>query len=62
MDNSKFRVIKMTIKTGCDLARDVVKSNLPKPKAEGLRDALNRKVECETFDPGCMVSYICEPA
>lgn len=62
MDNSKFRVVKTTIRTGCDLAREVVKSNLPQAKAKGLRDSLNSKVEAETFDPGCMVTYLCEPA
>jgi hypothetical protein len=56
-----FRVVKMTVKTGCDLARDVVKSNLPKPKAEKLRDNLEQKNE-ETFDPQCLVSYLVEPA
>lgn len=62
MDTSKFRVIKTTIKTGCDLAREVVKSNLPKPKAESLRDGLNSKIETETFDPACLVTYLVEPA
>lgn len=56
-----FRVVKMTVKTGCDLAREVVKSNMPKPKADGLRDKLEHKNE-ETFDPQCLVSYLVEPA
>ncbi len=56
------RVVKMTVKTGCDLAREVVKSNLPKAKAEGLKAKLDRKSESADFDPGCIVSYIVEPA
>jgi len=56
-----FRVVKMTVKTGCDLARDVVQSNMPKPKAVKLRDKLEQKNE-ETFDPQCLVSYLVEPA
>lgn len=56
-----YRVVKMTVKTGCDLAREVVKGNLPKVKADSLKDKLDRASEKETFDPGCIVSYICEP-
>ena len=57
-----FRVVKMTVKTGCDLAREVVKSNLPKGKAASLKEKLDRKVDAVAFDPGCIVSYIVEPA
>ena len=57
-----FRVVKMTVKTGCDLAREVMSSPLPKPKADAKKDRLDRKSEAETFDPGCIVSYIVEPA
>lgn len=57
-----FRVVKMTIKTGCDLAREVMSKPLPKVKAGNLKDKLDRASEKETFDPGCIVSYIMEPA
>lgn len=57
-----FRVVKMTVKTGCDLAREVVKSNMPKGKAKALRDSLETKNEAADFDPHSMVSYIVEPA
>jgi hypothetical protein len=59
---ASFRVIKCTVKTGCDLAREVIKANLPKVKAEGLKDRLDRQSESETFDPHCLVSYLVEPS
>lgn len=57
-----FRVVKMTVKTGCDLMREVVKSNLPKGRASSLKDKLDRESDRADFDPGCIVSYIVEPA
>lgn len=57
-----FQVVKMTVKTGCDLSREIMSKPLPKPKAEAKKDKLDRASEKETFDPGCIVSYIVEPA
>jgi hypothetical protein len=59
---SKFHVVKVTVKTGCDLAKEMVKSNLPKAKATALRDSLESKNEAAEFDPNSLVSYLVEPA
>ena len=59
---TSYRVVKCTVKTGCDLSREVVKSNLPKPKADGLKDRLDRASESETFNPDELVSYLVEPS
>lgn len=55
----RFRVIKVTVKTGCDLEQSIVKGNLPKHKAQELRDKLEEKLE--DFDPNLMVSYLIQP-
>ena len=57
-----FQVVKMTVKTGCDLAREIMSKPMPKVKADARKDKLDRLSERETFDPGCIVSYIVEPA
>lgn len=57
-----FQVVKMTVKTGCDLAREIMSKPLPRAKADAKKDRLDRASESETFDPGCIVSYIVEPA
>lgn len=57
-----YQVVKMTVKTGCDLSREIMSKPLPKAKADARKDRLDRKSESETFDPGCIVSYIVEPA
>lgn len=62
MDNQKFRVVKTVIKTGCDLEREVIKSNLPKGKATALKATLESKVDMEDFDPHSMTCYLVEPA
>ena len=62
MQTQTFRVVKVTVKTGCDLSRETVKANLPKAKATSLRDSLESKNEAADFDPQCMVSYLVEPA
>lgn len=62
MQTQTFRVVKVTVKTGCDLSRETVKANLPKAKATSLRDSLESKNEAADFDPHSMVSYLVEPA
>lgn len=61
MSKSMFRVVKVTVKTGCDLAREVVKSNLPKGKATALRFSLESKNGATEFNPDEMTSYLVEP-
>jgi hypothetical protein len=56
-----YRVVKVTVKTGCDLCREVVKSNLSQAKAHGMRDKLESANEKADFDPNAMVSYLVEP-
>ena len=52
----RYSVVKVTVKTGCDLCQEVVKSNLPKAKAQALRDKLEEKLE--DFNPQEVVSYL----
>jgi hypothetical protein len=61
MKNDKFRVVKVTIKTGCDLSQETVKANLSRAKANDLRDALESGNEKGDFDPHAMVSYLVQP-
>lgn len=61
MSKQAFRVVKITVKTGCDLHREVVKSNLPKGKANDLRFSLESKNGAADFDPNLMVSFLVEP-
>lgn len=62
MQVEQFHVVKITIKTDCDISREMVKAHMPKRKALALRDKLEGKNECETFDPHSLVSYLVEPA
>lgn len=62
MQTQTFRVVKMTVKTGCDLQREVVKANLPKAKAVALRDTLENQNGAADFDPHSFASYLMEPA
>ena len=61
MNKQMFRVVKVTVKTGCDLAREVIKANLPKGKANEVRFSLESKNGAEDFNPDLMVSYLVEP-
>ena len=61
-NDQKFRVVKTTIKTGCDLEREVIKANLPKGKAEALKASMDAKEEKADFDPHSITSYLVEPA
>jgi hypothetical protein len=61
MSNDKFRVVKVTICTGCDLKQETVKSNLSRHKAGELRYALESKNGAVEFDPHSMVSYLIQP-
>ncbi len=61
MSQRKYRVVKATVKTGCDLERELIKSNLPKGKAEALKATLEAKVSMEEFNPHSMVAYLMEP-
>lgn len=54
-----FRVVKVTIKTGCDLQQETVKANLSKGKASELRSKLENKLE--DFDPEMVVSFLIQP-
>lgn len=56
----KFSVVKVTVKTGCDLCQEIVKSNLPKAKANALRDKLEE--ELGDFNPQEVVSYLIQRA
>lgn len=58
----KFRVVKTTIKTGCDLEREILRSNLPKGRAEALKAIMEAKVEAEDFNPHSLTCYTVEPA
>ena len=60
--DKKFRVVKTLIKTGCDLEREVIKSNLPKGKAEALKASLEAKLDAEDFDPRQLLCFTVEPA
>ena len=63
MSKQTFRVVKMTVKTGCDLEREVIKANLPKGKAQAMKAVLENKNMAEDFDPAKpLVSYLVEPA
>lgn len=62
MDKQKYKVVKTTVKTGCDLERELIKSNLPKGKAEALRASLEAKADNQEFDPHSISSYLVEPA
>jgi len=59
MSKQMFRVVKVTVKTGCDLSQETVKSNLSKGKAAELRMKLENKLE--DFDPELVVSYLIQP-
>lgn len=61
MNNDKFRVVKVTVKTGCDLQQETVKANLPRAKADCLRDKLESVNEFNDFDPHALVSYLVQP-
>lgn len=61
MSQRKYRVVKATVKTGCDLTRELIKSNLPKGKAEALKATLEAKVSAEDFDPHSITAYLMEP-
>ena len=61
MSKQMFRVVRVTVKTGCDLAREVVKSNMPKGKANDLRFSLESKNGATEFNPDEMTSYLVEP-
>ena len=61
MNQRKYRVVKATVKTGCDLQRELIKSNLPKGKAAALKATLEAKVSAEDFNPHSMVCYLMEP-
>jgi len=61
MSKQMFRVVRVTVKTGCDLAREVIKANLPKGKANEIRFSLESKNGAEEFNPDLMVSYLVEP-
>jgi hypothetical protein len=52
----RYSVVKVTVKTGCDLCQEVVKSNLPKAKAQALRDKLEETLG--DFNPQEVVSYL----
>lgn len=62
MSKQTFRVVKMTVKTGCDLEREVIKANLSKGKAAAMQASLESKNEAADFDPNSLVSYLVEPA
>jgi len=61
MSNDKFRVVKVTVKTGCDLHQETVKANLSRAKANDLRDKLESVNEFSDFDPNALVSYLVQP-
>ncbi len=61
MDKQKYRVVKTTVKTGCDLEREVIRSNLPKGRAETLKAIMEAKVSAEEFNPHSLTSYLIEP-
>lgn len=61
MNANKFRVVKVTVCTGCDLKQETVKASLSREKANGLRDKLESANEKGDFDPHSMVSYLVQP-
>lgn len=61
MNNDKFRVVKVTVKTGCDLHQETVKANLSRAKANQLQGVLESANEKADFDPNAMVSYLVQP-
>lgn len=62
MSNDKsFRVVKVTVCTGCDLKQETVKANLTRAKAGAMRDKLESANEAADFDPHTMVSYLVQP-
>lgn len=58
MATEKYRVVKVTVKTGCDTEQATVKSNLSYAKATSMRDTLESSNEKVDFDPHSMVSYL----
>jgi hypothetical protein len=54
-------VVKVTVKTGCDLQQETVKANLSRVKANGMRDKLESANEKADFDPHSLVSYLVQP-
>jgi hypothetical protein len=61
MNTDKFRVVKVTVKTGCDLHQETVKANLSRGKARQLQGTLESANEKGDFDPHSMVSYLVQP-
>lgn len=61
MNTDKFRVVKVTVKTGCDLQQETVKGNLSRGKADCLRDKLESANDFGNFDPHALVSYLVQP-
>ena len=62
MSKQTFRVVKVVVKTGCDLEQATIKSNLSRHKAQELRDKLEGENGMADFDPHSMVSYLVQPA
>ena len=62
MSKPMFRVVKVTVKTGCDLCQEVVKANLSASKAKALRDRLENQNVMGDFDPHSLVSFLIQPA
>lgn len=58
----KFRVVKTTIKTGCDLERELIMGNLSKGKAEALKATMDARESMGDFDPNNITSYLVEPS
>jgi hypothetical protein len=61
MAKQTYRVVRTTVKTGCDLERELIKSNLSKGKAAALKASLEAKVDMADFDPHSITSYLMEP-
>jgi hypothetical protein len=62
MSKQTFRVVEMTVVPGQEKpATKTVKANLPKGKAEAMRDELQEKVGDFTPDAP-IVSYLVQPA
>lgn len=61
MNTDKFRMVKVTVCTGCDLKQETVKANLTRARASAMRDKLESSNEAGDFDPHSMVSYLVQP-
>lgn len=57
---SRYKVIEATVLPGTTLSK-TVKSNLPKEKAEDMRDQLNERA-CAKTGSDTIVCYLIEPA